>query len=194
MPKRSKRKLKTQKKKFERTIEQRFKDFAEEVEDLAERFDFHVEKKSKKIESHWFGTLGFLWPLIGGVFGLLFLAFGIWLLSWVNFSLQNIFISTITNFLFINIHWFFAAFLLFGYGDYLSRRFTQEYWTISPIFVSMRVYFTIWFSVWILKLINLYAENEIIRVISNFLSLNIWGISVLFLVLGYVGIVLKKLL
>jgi len=193
MPKRSKRKLKTQKK-FERTIEQRLKDFAEEVEDLAERFDFHIEKKSKKLESRWFSTLGFLWPLIGSVFGLLFLAFGIWLLNWVNFSLQNIFISTITNFLFINIHWFFTAFLLFGYGDYLSRRFTQEYWTISPIFVSMRVYFAVWFSVWILKLVNLYAENEIIRGVSNFLSLYIWGISVLFLVLGYIGIGLKKLL
>jgi len=153
----------------------------------------HEAKKWEK-EQHewWFRTFGLIGPLIGSIFGLIFLALGIWILNLINLPLGSDFISETSNFLFTNLQWFFAAFLFFGYSNYLSRRLPKTYWIVSPIISSIGVVFAIWISTWVLNLINIYANsNIIITGVSTFLYLNLWGI---FLVLGYAIIFIKKML
>ena len=200
MVKKRKRKpeRKVKKKEFESLIEQRSKEFAEEIEDLGKRFGMHIEHETKKWEKEqdewWFRTFGLIGPLIGSIFGIVFLAIGIWILNLINLPLGSGFVLEISNFLFTNIHWFFAAFLFFGYSNYLSRRLPKTYWVVSPIISSTGVVFAIWISSWLLNLINIYANSNIITGVSNFLYLNLWGIFVVFLVLGYAIIFIKKML
>lgn len=193
--KRRTRKTKRQKD-FGEIIEQRAKEFAEEVEDLAERFASHAETKGKKLEKKsekwWFDTLGLLGPLVGSIFSLLVLVFGLWILDNINVSFQNFFISSLIGFLSINMHWFFGAFLLFGYAKYFRRKFPKIYYIISPIIGSIAIYFSMWFSIWVLNLVNSYAQVSVLTKVADLLYVNMLEITVLFLIAGYFFIIFKK--
>ena len=173
--------------KFGKRMDQRAKEFAEEVEDLGERF-------GKRMEGWWFRTFGFIGPLIGSIFGLICLAVGIWVLNMINLPLRSSFILAVSNFLFTNLHLFFGVFLFFGYSDYFSKRYPKTYWMISPITTSIGIVIVIWISVWILNSINTYIGSSVIESLSNFLYVNVWGIFVLFLVLGYAFAFIKRLI
>ena len=198
MVKRKRKPRRVKKEEFANLIEKRSKEFAEEIEDLGKRIGIHIEHEAKKWEKEkhdwWFRSFGFIGPLIGSVFGILFLAFGIWALNMVNLYLGSNFISVVSNFLFKNLHWFFAAFLFFGYSNYLSKILPKTYWIISPIISSIGVVFAVWISTWVLNMINIYVNSSLISYLSNFLYLNLWGILFVFVVLGYAIIFIKKLL
>ena len=193
---RSKKKVK--KKKFEYLIEQRAKEFAEEIEDIGKKFGIHVEKKTKKWEKEeydwWFRTFGLIGPLFGSILSIIFLAFVIWMLGLINLPLGSGFISIISEFLFKNLHFFFAAFLFFGYSDYLSKKYSKTYWIISPIVTGIGIIIIIWIGIWILNLINSYAGIGLITSLTQFLSLNLGAIFFIFLVLGYLIVIIKKMI
>lgn len=183
--------------KFGKRMNKRGKEFGEEMRDLGERLGKKMERRSKKWEKEWkdwwFTTFGFIGPLIGSVFGIICLSVGILALNLINLPLESNFISGVSNFLFKNLHWFFTAFLFFGYTDYFSKRFSETYWIVSPIVTSVGVVIVIWISVWILNLINAYVSSSIITSLSNFLYVNLLGIFFLLLVFGYALVVIKKL-
>jgi hypothetical protein len=182
--------------KFGKRMEKRGKEFGEEMENLSERISEHFERRGKEwaeeCKDWWFGTLGFIGPLIGSIFGVVCLAFGVWVLKFINLPLNSSFISSLSNFILTNLHWFFAIFLFFGYNDYFSKRYPKTYWIISPFTNSIGVIFVVWIAVWILNLINKFTDSAVISFVSNFLYLNLLRIFFVFLVLGYTIIFIKK--
>ncbi len=179
-------------------IEQKSKEFAEEMEGIGKRFSVQLEREAKKWEKEesewWFRTFGFMGPIIGSVFGLVFILFGVWILNFINLPLKNSFITAISSFIFTNIHWFFAIFIFFGYSTYLSKKLPKTYWIISPFIQIVGAIFIIWISIWFLNIINVYANNNVIAHISNFLYLNLWEIFLFLLILGYFIIFTKRIL
>jgi hypothetical protein len=183
--------------KFGDRMEKRGRDFGEELGDLGERFGKRMEHKGKEWEGEWkgwwFRTFGLIGPLIGSIFGIAFIAVGIWLLNVVNLPVKNSFISLLSTFLSANLHWFFVAFLFFGYSDYFSKRFPRIYWMVSPIVTGIGVVVFVWVSLLILDLINIPVHSSLIMLFSNFLYENLLGIFILFVVLGYMIVFIKKL-
>ena len=178
-------------------IEKKGKEISIEVEDLAERVGKEIEKKGKKCEKKWkdwwFRTFGHIGPLLKVIFGFIWLVIGLWILNLINSNLASSFVSDISNFILTNIHWFFGASLFFAYNEYFSRKYPETFWVIRPITSGIGVVIVIWFLVWILNLINNYTENITIGLVSNFLYTNRWGIFVVFLVLGYGMVMIKKI-
>lgn len=184
--------------KFGKRMDKRGKDFAEEMEDFGKRFGIHMEQKGRRWEREcrdwWFRTLGFVGPLVGSIFGIICVALGIFVLNLINLPVGSNFISQVSNFLFSNIHWFFAIFLFFGYSDYFSKRYSKTYWMVSPIFSSIGAVIVIWISIWVLNLINAYANSSFIASLSDFLAVNLWGIFIVLLILGYALAFIKKMI
>lgn len=183
---------------LESKIEQRSREFAEEIEQLGRRLGMDIEHAARGQEREhrekWFRTFGLMGPLVGSIFGIVFLAFGLWVLSFINLSLGSVFISDISNFFFSNLHWLFAAFLFFGYSNYFSMRFPKTYWLVSPIIGGLGAVFVLWISVSVLKIINTYASSSFIATLSDFVYGNLWGIFFVLVVFGYAVILFRKLM
>lgn len=183
---------------LESKIEQRSREFAEEIEQLGRRLGMDIEHAARRHErerrERWFRTFGMIGPLVGSIFSIIFLAFGLWVLNFINLSLGSIFISNISNFFFANLHWLFAAFLFFGYSNYFSMRFPKTYWLVSPIIGSLGAVFVLWISVSLLKIINVYASSNFITSLSSFVYGNLWGIFFALVVFGYAVILFRKLM
>jgi hypothetical protein len=183
--------------KFGKRMEKRGKEFGEEIKDLGERIGKRFEHRGKKWEKEckewWFFSLGFIGPFIGSIFGIICLVIGIWVLNFFNVALQSNFISLLTNSVFQNIHWFFSAFLFFGYDDYFTKRYRQIYWIVKPVTGGIRILFVIWIAVWVLNTINISANSRLLAAVSNFLSINFWGIFVLVVLIGYVLMIIMKI-
>lgn len=182
--------------KFGKRMEKRGKDFSEEMGALGKRLGWSRKPKGKRQEEvcrgWWFRTFGFIGPLIGSLFVIVCIAVGIGVLNFINLGFGSSFISQVTDFLFSNLGWFFAVFLFFGYTDYFSKRYPKTYWMVSPIAGSICTVIVIWIAVWLLNLINVYVNSTLIASLTNFLSVNLWGIFIAFLVLGYAVIVIKR--
>jgi len=183
---------------LESKIEQRSREFAEEIEQIGRRLGMDIEHVARRHErehrERWFRTFGLMGPLLGSIFGIIFLAFGLWVLSFINLSLGSIFISEILNFFFANLHWLFAAFLFFGYSNYFSMRFPKTFWLVSPIVGSLGVVFVLWISASVLRIINVYVSSNFISVLSSFVYGNLWGIFFALVVLSYAVIFFRKLM
>ena len=182
--------------KFDSWVEQRSEEFAQEVGGIGKRFGKHMEHKTKEWEKKscdwWFLTFGIVGPLIGSIFGIVFIAFGIWLLNSFNVPLGSSFISSFSSFLLGNLHWFFVIFIFFGYKDYFSKRFPKIYWTISPIFTSVGIVIFFFILIWVINLFNKFAGSSFLEFISGLLYANLFVIFLLFVVLGYIFIFIKK--
>lgn len=183
---------------FGKFMEQRGKEFGEDIGDLGRRLENKFELRSKELEKDmhdwWFKTFGFIGPLMGSIIGIVFISFGVLALNIINVPLGSSFISAVSNFLFRNLSWFFAFFLFFGYTDYFSKRFPRTYWIASPIAASIGIIITIWIAIWLLNLINVYSHSTLISFLSNFLFTNLGAIFVVTLVLGYVIIFIKAII
>jgi hypothetical protein len=181
--------------KFGKRIEKRGKEFAEEVEDLGERLEKRFERRNKKLEKEWwFISFGFIGPLLGSIFGIICLALGIIALNIINMPLRSSFISSVSYFFLSNLPWFFGAFLFFGYNDYFSKRYPKSFWIVEPITTAIGITILAWIAIFILNLINTSVGNVFITSVSNFLYRNLLGIFVVFLVLGYIIVIIKKLI
>lgn len=182
--------------KFGKRMDKVGREFGEEMEDLGERFGRHMERRSKRWERRWknwwFRTFDVIGPIIKSVFGIVFVVFGILMLNLINLPFGSDFIAAVSSFLFTNLHWFFAAFLIFGYSDYFSEKYPRTYWIISPIANSIGVIIVVWISIWMLNLINTSVGSSVIAAISNFLHANLLAIFVLSLMLGYVVVIIKE--
>jgi len=183
---------------FGKTLAKRGKDFAEEMENLSEKFSKRAERRSKEFREDWkfwwFKTFGFIGPLIVSIFGVVIISLGVLALKFVNLPLNSNFISALSNFIFSNLYWIFAAFLAFNYLEYFSKRYAKTYWMISPIIGSIGILVMIFVAVWILNFINIFAQSNFIFYFSNFLYTNMIGIFFVFLVLGYAVIFIRKFL
>lgn len=173
-------------------LEKNAKDFAEEMEALAEKFSERFEGRGH--EDWGFRVFGLVGPLIGSVFGTLFLLVFAWFVSLVNAWLGIGLFYSVSSFVRSNIHWFFGLFIFFGYSDYFSRRYRKSYWTVSPFVNGVTVFFVVWMAVFALNAINRHAGSLLIAGLSNFLYSNIFTIMFAFMALGYILILIEKII
>lgn len=169
----------------------------EEWKEWGERFGKKMERKGKEWEKGWkgwwFRTFGFVGPFVSGVFGFVCLVVGIWILSFVNVTLQSSFISLLTSAILRNLHWFLVASLFFAYDDYFEKMHRHNYWIVKPVTGGLRLVFIMWIGIWLLKAANAYSSSHLVTAVVGFLAENFWGIFVLFVVLGYVFVSAKKI-
>jgi len=186
---------------FPRYMEQRTREFGEEVGTLGEKFgkhmeqrgrEFgkHMERKGKECEGWWNRTFGFVGPFLSGIMGLIFLVIVIWILNIVNLPFGNVFISNVSSFLFSNLAIFFAFFLFFSYTSYISRRYRKAYIPVSPIVVAIGITICFWLIMWAINLVNISLANASLTSISLFIQYNLLGIFLAFLFLGYLVLII----
>ncbi len=165
----------------------------ERRKDWGEVFGKRMERTGKGMgKDWWFRTFGLIGPLIGSIFGIVCLSIGIWLLNLVNAPLASTFISSLSHILLANLHWFFLIILFFGYNDYFSRIYFKKYWMVSPIVNSVRIIIVIWVLLWILSLVNSNIGSSLLVSVSNSIYANLLIIFLVFAVLGYVFLIIKK--
>jgi hypothetical protein len=131
-------------------------------------------------------------PLFGAAIQVFILAVGLWILRSINF----LNISLITNFYLIitsNLHWFFAAFLVFGYDKY-AKKTQDNYWVVSPLFNSFRIVFSLWIVTLVIELINIYTFNSALSYLAIFFYSNTAKIFITFLILLYVAAFIGKII
>lgn len=181
---------------FGKRMEREGEQFGGEMEDWGKKFGKRMERRGKRMERRWknwwYRTFGPVWPLISSAFGIVFVVIGIFALNLVNLPLGSSFIAAISDFLFRNLQWFFAAFVFFGYTDYFSQRYPRTGRIISPITNSLGLVIAAWIASKVLDLINTSLGSSLIASISRFLSENLVGIFVFFLVLGYAFVLIKR--
>ncbi|VVB59627.1 Uncharacterised protein [uncultured archaeon] len=181
---------------FGEEMDQRGKEFAEEIEQFGGRVGRRFERSAREWERErhysWSRTFGVMGPLIGSVFGIVCLALGILFLNLVNLALGSIFISAVSGFLFANLGWFFIIFLFFGYSDYLRKLYPREYWMVSPVIAGAGVVVALWIIAWILNSINISLGSSLIASVVNFLYINLFAIFIIIVVLGYIFAVAAK--
>jgi hypothetical protein len=172
------------------------KEFGKSMEEMGGRIREHVKshrgewrewrrERRGRLHDWWFGTFGLIAPLLGSVFGIVLLLLGILALNIINLSARSYFVYAVSAFLFSNLYLFFAVSLLMGYGKYFSRRY-GVFWIVSPFIKSIGITFVIWIAIFVLDLINVYSGSSFIAAVSNFLRVNLLGIFVVLVVLGYV--------
>ena len=165
-------------------------DFGKRWEEWGDDFGKRWEDRGRRFEIWWLRSFGLVGPLIGSIVGIVFLAIGMWLLNLANLILLSTFVTNITNFVLSNIHWFFAIFLFSNYSEYLEKRYPKPYWTIAPIMTSTKIIIGLWIFAALLNIINYSVNISILVTISSFIMTNLAAVFMVFLVLGYVMLII----
>lgn len=189
-----KQELSSSSKSFASFVKSRAKDFGEEISNLVPGLRMKEIKGKKENQEKHFSMLGFLWPLVSALLGILCILFTIIILNAVNIKLENYFIAALAAFFYNNLYLFFAISLFFGYADYLRNRFSQFYWVIDPLIGSMAVICILWIFVMALSLATPYPQNNFLMIFSNLIYLNLEKIFFIFLVLGYLVLIYKMII
>jgi hypothetical protein len=141
---------------FGRRMQQFGEEFGARMEKFGEEFSKHMEEKGNRRDRreqrreyyehrmHWFDGFSFIGPLVGAIVGIIVLAIGIGLLNLINITINSGFILGISKFFSANLQWFFLAFLLFRYGDYVTRRFPQSWGFLRPVVIAAKALFAVW--------------------------------------------------
>jgi hypothetical protein len=178
---------------FGKGIDKGSKSFSEGMKRWGEDFGRRMEERNKKMESRWISTFGLIGPLLGSIFSIIFIAIGLWILNFINSFVLNVFISMLSSFFFTKIYWFFLASLFFGYCNYLSLRHPKNWWLVSPVVNSLNIVFVIWILASIFNLIGTFTSSIAITSFSNFVLVSLLALLSIFIVIGYVFEIVKKI-
>jgi len=178
--------------KQQKMLEKNAENFAEELEALAEKIGIKFEGHKERHDDWGFRVFGFVAPLLGSVFGALFLLFFAWMINLINTGLGISLFSSIYLFVRNNIYLFFGLFIFFGYSDYFSKRYKKTFWTVSPIINGVGLLFAIWISIFVLNVISNYYNSVFLCNVSNILYSNMLGLYFVFILLGYILILIEK--
>ena len=174
-------------------LDRRSRSFSEGMERWGDDFGKRMEEHGKKIENWWIITFGFIGPLLGSIINIIFIAIAIVILNFINSFALNSFIFLLSNFFSMYIYWFFLASLFFGYCNYLSIKYQRRYWLISPIVNSLNIIFVIWIIASIFNIIGIYVNAAAITAFSGFVLVSLLALLSIFIVLGYVFEISKKI-
>jgi hypothetical protein len=171
-------------------------EFGKKMDKIAVRFSDRMEragrnksKKRKQVRNECCSSI--MTPILGAVVQVFILAVGLWILKSINFLNLSL-ISNFYQIIMSNLHWFFAAFLIFGYDKYAKSQ--DNYWVISPMFKSLRVVFSLWMVTLLIELISMYTFNGALSFLSFFFYYNITRIFLMFLILLYVAAFIGKII
>lgn len=194
-----KQELKSSSKSFAKFAKSRVKDLAEEICGLVPelkgtREKAKGQKRKENAQEKHFSMLGFLWPVLSALVGILCMLFTIVLLNIVNIKLENYFVTALAAFFYNNLYLFFAISLFFGYADYLKSKFSYFYWVIDPLIGTMAVICILWIFVMALNLATPYPQNNFLIIFSNVIYLNLEKVFFIFLVLGYLMLIYRMII
>lgn len=183
--------------KTEREWKEWGEEFGKQMEKIGEDFGEHIGRHGRETErkyrSWWFYTFDFIGPLISSIIRVIFLVIAIWFLNFVNIHLSNSFISMLSDFLYSNIQFFFLASLFFGYCKYLSMRYEQKYWIVSPVINGLNAIFVIWILASIFIMVGAYTMTDIITNFSYLVLRALWFLFALFVLIGYISEITKRM-
>jgi hypothetical protein len=169
----------------------RIKSLSEDIGELSGRTKRKKEVSPKKYN---FNILGFLWPIISALIGIFCILLLIILLNVVNLKLENYFVSALAALFYNNLYLFFAIALFFGYADYIRAEFEKVYWIVEPVINGLGLVSVLWIFVTALNLANPYGIQNFFMTFAGVVYLNLDRIFFLFLALGYIIIISKKIL
>jgi hypothetical protein len=163
-------------KKPENYMEERFKEFGEDIEEMTQSIGRHDKRH------HEFDAMS---PVIKSVVGMIFLVFLIWILKFANVQVPNVFLYGLGNFLYNNLGLLFIASLLFNYGDYLSSKY-KAYCLVSPLVNGFRGVFMLWILTYLFIFVGDYSNVSMLSGAAAFVYAKLYGIFIIFVLLGYV--------
>jgi disulfide bond formation protein DsbB len=175
------------------------------VEDFSKRVETEGKKLDKQWKSWWYNTFGVIAPIVSGVIVVVFLAMLVWVIQQINSSINDLFLGHIANFLLVNLAFFFVVTLVLGYGKYLEYSYREKSWMFKPIFTSIGATFVFWFIAWTFTLLNSLFENKMVYGsaaeggfsfgdIASSINYNLFVIFLVFLILGYCVMFIKRAL
>lgn len=173
-------------------LEQRMKEFSEEVEDMGEKFGKRMEKHGKGWERRgkewdgWFHrTLGVVGPLVSSVMGIVVLGLLIWVISFINSKIGSWLLTDINIFLANNIGVFFLIFLFFSYTSYFSKFYKKVYRLFSPVSIAVGAGVCFWIATHAINTVNVSLGIPFLSVIAFSINESLFLIFWLFLCVGY---------
>ena len=131
-------------------------------------------------------------PSLGAALQVFLLSIGLWLLNTINF----LEIGVITSFYSIissNLHWFFAAFVIIGYGDY-AKATQKNYWVVSPLFDSFKIVFSLWIVTLLIELVSMFSYSSALLSLNLLFYSNITSVFMVFLMLLYAAAFVGKII
>ena len=176
---------KTGKKRPGNRIEKGAKDFAEEVEEIADRVGRRTRGRGD--------ALAFIFPLISSLLAIVVLVLSALLIDWVNRGAGSHFLWVLSEFILSNLHWIFVSLLFFGYKDFFEARLGKGYLLISPVMSGIGASIVFWFASVMTGFVAAFSGNRAFAVISGLLSDSILDIFLIIVVIGYVIVILKIL-
>ena len=175
---------------FGKRMEKLGKELGYEADDFAKRFEKRIEKRHKnwerRIKEKCISPFGFLGPLFSSLFGILLVLILIWFLTWVNSSVGSLFVFNLKNYINVYMSWIFIIFLFLNYTDYFSKNYWRHFWMVKPITTSIKIVIFVLFIVFILN------SAEMLPSFSKYLFSNLLNIFLLFMVIGYIFVLIKK--
>jgi hypothetical protein len=179
--------------KFGKWMDQRGKEVGKEMGGMGKRFRKDFERVHGKPEDWWCRHFSFIGPLVGSVFGVLLALVTVWILNLINLNFGNVFVTGLSSFILKTLPIFFGASLFFGYSRYFSRRYFEGYWIISPLISATGAVIIFWISVLILNFLNTFISSDLLFSIANLIQANLLAIFILFLVFGYVFVIVRRI-
>lgn len=174
------------------SFEERAEDFGEEVSRIGERFGREAEIHGKRFEKKAHSTLGFIWPLISSILGIIVFVIAIWLLGFVAEKTGIGLLPGIRQFLLANLGLFFTLFIVFGYAEYFSKEYRKAYRPLSPIVKALGAAVVVWIVASIIIISGASIELPFIQDIAVYALGKLFWIFAFFAIVGYLVLLVSK--
>jgi len=170
-------------------LERHIHHFSQEVEELGRRLDHSLQHRERRHETWYDRTFGVFGPLISSIVGLLILLLVIQVLLTV--SGQGVWPMRVANFLKDYIGVLFLLMLLGGYVSYFSRKYHPFRWA-APLIGGIIFYIMLWLVSIILSALSVDLSTPTLQTISNQFSILVLPLTLLIIILGYVGLLASQ--
>ncbi|MBS3778460.1 MAG: PspC domain-containing protein [Candidatus Thermoplasmatota archaeon] len=167
-------------------FEQNMDHFGEEMEQIGKKIEKTIESKSKHIESWYDTTFGFFGPILSALiaFSILFIIINIFSF----FGQSRPWMLEISIFLESFLLLFLAIFFLSSFSNYFSKKF-KPFRFASPLIGAIVFMIWFWAAIQILVIIANQFELSSVQTFTSFFEALIFPLTVLILLLGYVGVI-----
>ena len=146
------------------------------------------EHRQRRWGGWWMWPFGLIGPLVGAVFGIVFIVVALWVMRFVNAGIQSEFVSLMIGAAASTIWVFFAFALVMGYLDYLTKRSPMAYVVLWPVSNSLGITFFAWIAAWILRTIGELASVAMLGQAGMVLRQNLLPVFVVFAAIGYISL------
>ncbi len=173
-------------------LQQNVQHFSQEVNTLGQKAEKKIDEKGEHWDSWFTDTFGIFGPLVSTLLGLVVLGVAIWSMHVINASFSSDILAQIATFLTNNFLLFVGVFLLFSYTTYVSRERPKYYEPVEPVVTAAGLIIAVWLGARVMAIANESISDNILGSIVTFMDGNILWIFSVFIILGYVGWMLKK--